>query len=56
LEELSDAFNLGAVSLRTGGPRLQFDAAGMGLTNLAEGNKHLVREYRTGCKLTGVEG
>lgn len=48
---ISDAFNLGAVSLRLGGRRLLFDAASMRVTNLAEANKHLVREYRTGWEL-----
>jgi hypothetical protein len=53
---ISDAFNLGAVSLRLGGRRLFFDAASMRVTNLTEANKHLVREYRSGWELTGVEG
>ena len=51
---ISDAFNLGAVSLRLGGRRLLFDAASMKVTNLPEANKHLVREYRTDWELTGV--
>ena len=51
---ISDAFNLGAISLRLGGRRLQFDAASMRVTNLSEANKHLVREYRTGWELTGA--
>ena len=51
---ISDAFNLGAVSLRLGGRRLLFDAANMRVTNLPEANKHLVREYRTGWELTGA--
>ena len=49
---ISDAFNLGAVSLRLGGRRLLFDAASAKVTNLPEANKHLVREYRTGWELT----
>ena len=51
---ISDAFNLGAVSLRLGGQRLLFDAASMSVTNLPAANKHLLREYRSGWKLTGV--
>jgi hypothetical protein len=50
---ISDAFNLGAVSLRMGGERLQFDAANMKITNLAEANPYLRREYRKGWELTG---
>jgi hypothetical protein len=50
---ISDAFNLGAVSLRLGGRRLLFDAANMKVTNLPEANKCLVREYRKGWELTG---
>jgi predicted dehydrogenase len=51
---ISDAFNLGAVSLRLGGRKLLFDSANMKVTNVAEANKHLVREYRTGWELPGV--
>jgi hypothetical protein len=50
---ISDAFNLAAVSLRMGGKRLLFDAANMKVTNVAEANKLLVREYRKGWELTG---
>jgi hypothetical protein len=53
---ISDAFNLGAVSLRMGGRKLLFDSANMKVTNVTEANKHLTREYREGWKLTGVEG
>jgi len=53
---ISDAFNLGAVSLRLGGRKLLFDVGSMKITNVPEANKHLVREYRTGWELTGVEG
>jgi hypothetical protein len=49
---ISDAFNLGAVSLRLGGKRLLFDAAAMKVTNLSEANNCLVREYRPGWELT----
>jgi hypothetical protein len=52
---ISDAFNLGAVSLRLGGRRLNFDAAGMKITNVAEANKYLFREYRKGWELTSGE-
>ena len=48
---ISDAFNLGAVSLRLGGRKLLFDAAKMQVTNLPEANKYLVREYRPGWEL-----
>jgi len=53
-EPISDAFNLGAVSLRLGGRRLLFDAANMKVTNVPEANKCLVREYRQGWELTGA--
>jgi hypothetical protein len=43
---ISDAINLGAVSLRMVGRRLLFDSANMKVTNVAEANKHLTREYR----------
>jgi hypothetical protein len=49
---ISDAFNLGAVSLRLGGKRLRFDATAGKVTNVAEANKYLTREYRTGWELT----
>jgi hypothetical protein len=48
---ISEAFNLGAVSLRLGGKRLVWDAANMKVTNLAAANKYLVREYRKGWEL-----
>ena len=48
---ISDAFNLGAVSLRLGGKRLRFDATGAKVTNVAEANKLLTREYRQGWAL-----
>ena len=51
---ISDAFNLGAVSLRLGGRRLLFDAATMKVTNAPEANKCLVREYRKGWELSGA--
>jgi len=49
---ISDAFNLGAVSLRLGGKRLVFDAAAMRITNVDEADKYLTREYRPGWELT----
>ena len=49
---ISDAFNLGAVSLRLGGKRLLFDAAAMKVNNVSEANKYLVREYRPSWELT----
>lgn len=48
---ISDAFNLGAVSLRLGGRRLLFDSAAGKVTNVAEANKLLTREYRAGWEL-----
>jgi len=50
---ISDAFNLGAVSLRMEGRRLHFDAANMKVTNVPEANPLLGREYRKGWELTG---
>jgi hypothetical protein len=52
-EPISDAFNLGAVSLRLGGRRLLFDAANAKVTNVPEANNCLVRDYRKGWELTG---
>jgi hypothetical protein len=51
---ISDAFNLGAVSLRLGGRRLLFDAANMNITNVAEANRLLTRDYRKGWELAGA--
>jgi predicted dehydrogenase len=51
---ISDAFNLGAVSLRLGGKRLLFNDATGKVTNVAEANKLLTREYRPGWELTGL--
>ena len=48
---ISDAFNLGAVSLRLGGRRLEFDAATAKVTNVAAANALLTREYRKGWEL-----
>ena len=49
---ISDAFNLGAVSLRLGGKRLLFNAAAMKVTNAPEANRYLTRDYRPGWNLT----
>jgi predicted dehydrogenase len=49
---ISDAFNLGAVSLRTGGKRLLFDPAAAKITNAPEANEYLTRDYRKGWELT----
>jgi hypothetical protein len=49
---ISEAFNLGAISLRMGGKRLVWDAHNMKVTNLAEANRYLFREYRPGWELT----
>jgi hypothetical protein len=48
---ISEAFNLGAVSLRLGGKRLLWDAANMKITNVPDANKLLTREYRKGWEL-----
>ena len=50
---ISEAFNLGAISLRLGGKRLRWDAANMKITNLPDANKFLTREYRKGWELAG---
>lgn len=48
---ISDAFNLGAVSLRLGGKRLVFDAASGKVSNSEEANRCLTRDYRKGWEL-----
>ncbi len=48
---ISEAFNLGAISLRLGGKRLVWDAANMKVTNVPEANRYLKREYRKGWEL-----
>jgi hypothetical protein len=50
---ISEAFNLGAISLRLGGKRLLWDAAKAQVTNLPGANKLLTREYRKGWELNG---
>jgi len=47
----TEAFNLGAISLRLGGKRLLWDAANMKVTNIPEANKFLTREYRPGWQI-----
>jgi hypothetical protein len=47
---ISEAFNLAAAALRTG-RRIDYDAAGMKITNVPDANKYLVREYRKGWEL-----
>jgi hypothetical protein len=48
---ISEAVNLYAVALRTG-KRLVYDAETMRITNLAEANRYLAREYRKGWELS----
>jgi hypothetical protein len=47
---ISDAVNLGTVALRAG-TKVRFDSENMRITNVAEANKYLVREYRQGWEL-----
>lgn len=49
---ISEAFNLGALSLRLGGKRLLWDAAAGKITNLPSADRLLTREYRKGWELT----
>jgi len=46
-EYLTEAVNLYALALRTN-KILQYDAANLKITNVADANKYLVREYRSG--------
>lgn len=48
---ITDAFNLGSISLRMGGKRLAWDSANLKITNVAEANKYLTRDYRKGWEL-----
>jgi hypothetical protein len=48
---ISDAFNLASISLRLGGKRLLWDSASAKITNIAEANKFLTREYRPGWEI-----
>jgi hypothetical protein len=47
---ISEAVNLGAISLRAGG-KIVYDSENMKITNLPEANKYLYREYRKGWEL-----
>jgi predicted dehydrogenase len=47
---ISDAVNLGTVALRAG-RKVLFDSANMKITNVADANRYLVREYRKGWEL-----
>jgi predicted dehydrogenase len=47
---ISDAVNLGTVALRSG-KKVLFDSATMRITNVADANKYLYREYRKGWEL-----
>jgi Oxidoreductase family, C-terminal alpha/beta domain/Oxidoreductase family, NAD-binding Rossmann fold len=48
---ISDAINLAAISLRLRGRRLLWDSAAAKITNIAEANKFLTREYRPGWEI-----
>jgi hypothetical protein len=48
---ICDAVNLAAISLRLDGRRLLWDSAGAKITNIAEANRFLTREYRPGWEL-----
>jgi len=48
---ISEAVNLGAISLRLGGKRLLWDSQAMNLVNRPGDNKYLSREYRVGWDL-----
>ncbi len=48
---LCDAMNLASISLRMGGRRLLWDSTAMKITNIAEANKLLTREYRPGWEI-----
>ncbi len=48
---ISEAMNLASISLRLGGRRLLWDAAGAKITNVPEANRFLTREYRPGWEM-----
>ncbi|MBM4088657.1 MAG: Gfo/Idh/MocA family oxidoreductase [Planctomycetes bacterium] len=47
---ITDAVNLGTVALRAG-TKVRFDSETMRITNVAEANKYLTREYRAGWEI-----
>ncbi len=47
---ITDTVNLGTVALRSG-RKVDFDSQSMKITNVAEANRYLVREYRQGWEL-----
>jgi len=51
---ISEAFNLGAISLRLGGKRIIWDAAAGKITNLPDANRYLTREYRKGWEPAAI--
>jgi hypothetical protein len=52
-EQITEAINLYAVSLRTG-RTLKYDSANLKITNVPEANKWLDRDYRTGWDLASI--
>jgi hypothetical protein len=48
---ISDAMNLAAISLRLGGRRLVWDSAAARITNVADANRFLTRDYRPGWEI-----
>src|SRR5262249_31141548 len=48
---ISDAINLAGISLRLGGRRLLWDPDAAKITNIADANKYLTREYRPGWEI-----
>jgi hypothetical protein len=48
---ISDAVNLAGISLRLGGRRLLWDSANAKITNIADANTYLTRDYRQGWEL-----
>ena len=50
---ISEAVNLYAIALRTG-QKLLYDAENRKITNVAEANKYLSREYRKGWDLKSL--
>ena len=47
---ISETINLGAIALRAR-KRVVYDSAAMKITNVAEANQYLTREYRKGWEL-----